>query len=148
MSITIRALDLEEAESASVLMWKSFYFSNKDLASAEGFEFFREKTATAVLQYEILYGELKLIGAFIGSELVGVCAFNKRRVSLLFVKYGLWGLGVGKKLLSKVISDTDDDLYIDSSAFAVGFYEKMGFTKIGESAFDNGIKSYPMVLKR
>ena len=146
--ILTRVLELDEVEAASVLMWKSFYYSNKDSSTLSGFEFFRDKTQTAVLQYEMLYNGLKLIGAFDADELMGVCAFKEQRIILLFVSKENQNKGVGLRLLNEALAEIEGDVYLDSSLSALGFYLKQGFSSCGEKSFENGIMTQPMVLKR
>ena len=62
------------------------------------------------------------------------------------------GTGMGAKLLKAgvdaVKANTDKkQIYLEAQSYAVGFYEKAGFTVIGEEFDEDGIPHKPMIYK-
>ena len=62
------------------------------------------------------------------------------------------GIGMGAKVLAAGISASKEQLhakliFIEAQTYAIGFYEKAGFTVCGEEFLEDGIPHVPMILK-
>lgn len=61
------------------------------------------------------------------------------------------GVGLGAKILSAGITAAQEELnarhiFIEAQSYAIGFYEKAGFTVCGEEFLEDGIPHVPMTL--
>ena len=61
------------------------------------------------------------------------------------------GIGLGSKILSAGITAAKEELharhiFIEAQSYAIGFYEKAGFTVCGEEFLEDGIPHVPMTL--
>lgn len=61
------------------------------------------------------------------------------------------GVGLGAKILSAGIIAAKEELhvrhiFIEAQSYAIGFYEKAGFTVCGEEFLEDGIPHVPMTL--
>lgn len=61
------------------------------------------------------------------------------------------GIGLGAKILSAGITAAKEELharhiFIEAQSYAIGFYEKAGFTVCGEEFLEDGIPHVPMTL--
>ena len=72
----IRELTFEDYDFASRLLWKSFYFAEKNVASVEGMELFRDATQPVSLSMSAFEGGTRYFGSFLNNELVGVGALK------------------------------------------------------------------------
>jgi len=70
----IRELNQEEYTAASELLWKSFYWSEKDNVSLAGMEKFRDLTSPVSLSVNAFYESWIFCGCFEERELVAVGA--------------------------------------------------------------------------
>lgn len=67
------------------------------------------------------------------------------------------GRGLGQQLWQQVLADpsllrgehanTTDEITLNSSLGAVGFYERVGFRRTGPKAWSNGVVAVPMALR-
>ena len=77
---------------------------------------------------------------------------RRNHISLFFVDTRWHGKGVGRLLLKEAIQQTLQNnpdvttITVNSSPFAVGFYEKMGFQRRGPERYMDGMLVNPMVL--
>jgi len=84
----------------------------------------------------------KLLGAFLGGKLVGVCGLNRDpfsqqpragRIRHLYVSEKCRGLGIGKQLLTVVMADASiwfDFLNAHAPDAVHGFYHRAGFSPV------------------
>ena len=93
-------------------------------------------------------------GAFYGDDMVGMCILrNECHIDMLFVETDAQKKGVGASLLKRSVMDAKraDETFarVTVNAFptAVGFFEKMGFKKLGEQRTEDGIPFIPMEAK-
>ena len=56
--------------------------------------------------------------------------------------------GVGRKLFETALSGSSSEtITVNSSAFAVGIYRRLGFTAVAEEQTSNGLRYTPMIYK-
>lgn len=145
----VRQLDIADMPEASELMWKSCYFSQKNLADLKFVEAFRNVVDVPVLQQEILLDIARFFGAYEAGRLCGVTAVRADHLLLLFVRHDLFGVGWGSVLLDYAAKQmTGEEVTVNSSDFAIGFYQRFGFEITGERTVKDGIPSTPMKAER
>ena len=146
----VRKLKSEELTEASKVMWASFYAAEKDKTSLEGMTTFRDLVEPLSLQMNSFAGDVMFYGAFEGEKLVGAGALkDKKHVLLLYVLPQEQKRGVGSRLLTKLLSLTDEpDVTVNAAPDAVPFYEKNGFSAVAAPQIKDGIRFVPMIRKR
>lgn len=84
----------------------------------------------------------KLLGAFVGGRLVGLCGLNRDPFSLhpragrirhLYISEKYRGTDIGRQLLTAVMADASiwfDFLNTHAPESAFGFYQTLGFTRV------------------
>ena len=142
----IRELEYEDLETASRVLWKSYYEAEKNNTPMEGMEKFRDLTSPVSLSMNTFDGSVLLYGAFENEKLVGVGALKeKRHVLLLFVLPESQRRGVGAALLSHLLSlCTANFVTVNSSDFGVSFYQKFGFSPVAPRRVEEGLVFTPM----
>lgn len=94
-----------------------------------------------------LMDALDIYGAFDNHSLVGIIGVQreKQHISLFFVLPAYHRQGIGKSLFDYMMRDCDfTHVTVHSSTYAEVFYASLGFKKVGEKEFNNGIASIPM----
>ncbi len=95
------------------------------------------------LRGRILSAEMTLLATGNGL-VVGFIAFKRgNHLSLLFVRKEFAGQGIGRELFTRCSVDLDE-ITVNSSDLAVGFYQRVGFIQTGDRFFNNGIWATPM----
>jgi GNAT superfamily N-acetyltransferase len=95
------------------------------------------------LRDSILSGEKTLV-AICNGLVVGFIAFRSgNHLSLLFVRREFTGQKIGKVLFTRCTKDLDE-ITVNSSDTAVGFYQKLGFVQSGYRFCKQGIWATPM----
>ena len=70
-------------------------------------------------------------------------------IALFFVDGAYHRQGVGRLLWDTFPAESDkDEITVNSSLYAVGIYEKLGFIKTAEAQTESGIQFVPMVFKK
>ncbi|MDO5517725.1 MAG: GNAT family N-acetyltransferase, partial [Clostridium sp.] len=95
-------------------------------------------------------GRLKFYGAYKDDEIVGVIATrnNGNHIALFFVKGEYHKQGIGRRLFETVVKNCNGEaLTVNSSPYAVGIYEHLGFEKVEEEQVTDGIRYTPMVFR-
>ena len=99
-------------------------------------------------------GVLRFWGAYMGGNLIGVCAFRGLgQVYLLYVDPRAQGNGVATRLLKRAVFDSkrhDDELphiVVEAPDIAVGFFAKLGFQALSDSEEDCGVDYTTMELR-
>lgn len=109
----------------------------------EGFETFKS------FVYDIsLMAELDIYGAFDNDRLIGIIGINreKQHISLFFVHRQYHRKGIGSSLFNYMMEDCKfTRISVNSSTYAVPFYQSLGFKVIGDKECNRGILSIPMV---
>lgn len=95
------------------------------------------------LRERILSSEKKLVATW-NSIVIGFIAFRQRNhLSLLFIRREFSRQGIGKELFTRCSHDFDE-ITVNSSDLAVGFYKKLGFVQIGDRFKKYGVWATPM----
>lgn len=95
-----------------------------------------------------LMNELTIFGAFDDSELIGIIGTKNKgqHISLFFINPKYHRKGIGRLLFDYAYSNqTVAQMTVNSSSFAVRFYENLGFTKAAEQQVTNGLRYTPMI---
>ena len=86
-------------------------------------------------------------------EIIGMIEIREmKHISMLFVDKAHHGKGTGRELLrfalERIKSESlpPEEITVNSSRFAVPFYERLGFTKTSEEKTINGVVHVPMAL--
>lgn len=142
MQVNIRPLQKEELADAIRLSLDTFMECGKNDYDDNGLEVFK-----SFIHDEGKLAELYFIGAFHGERLIGVLAFHQRdkHISLFFVHSDYHRRGIGRDLFS-VLSNAEEHsvMTVNSSTYAVSFYESLGFKKLGVAQSYYGLVSVPM----
>lgn len=94
-------------------------------------------------------GEQMMIGAFHNNKIIGVLAISTRNhISLVFVDKKYHRMGIATKLVNEIASRLKlkniDKIKLNSSPYAIQFYEKIGFIATDIEQIKNGIRYVPM----
>ena len=146
----IRELVYEDLKSASQVLWKSFYEAEKNNHSMAGMELFRDLTDPVSLSINTFDGSVVLFGYFDNDVLKAVAALkDKSHILMLYVLPSEQGMGIGKKLLAFMERCCEGDVItLNSSDFAIPFYQHFGFTICGERNETDGLISTPMKKRK
>lgn len=122
-------------------IWESAVKATHDFLSETDFEYFKEVIPKDYLPNLNVY----LISE--NEEIKGFGAVSENMLEMLFIHNNSRGKGFGKILfqfLKEKTSFTKVDVN-EQNPQAIGFYEKMGFKKIGRSEKDGSGKNYPII---
>ena len=95
--------------------------------------------------------QLSAYGAFGGETLIGILASRNEdsHIALFFVDGAYHRQGIGRRLWNAFLADSDkDEITVNSSLYADGIYEKLGFTKTAEPQEESGIRFVPMIYRK
>lgn len=138
----IRSILPEELPAAIELIWDTFQAYEAPEYPAEGIATFRDS-----LDSPDYLGALELWGAFREEKLLGVIATRSQRghIALFFVKQSCLGQGIGRQLFAYLLPLCPGPLLtVNSSPYAVAFYEKLGFVADSPEQLRDGIRFTPM----
>ena len=143
----IRELVYEDLQTASQVLWKSFYEAEKNNHTMTGMELFRDLTDPVSLSINTFQGDVVLYGFFDNDEMLAVGGLKeKKHILMLYVLPLAQGKGVGKELLAFMESICEgDQITLNSSDFAIPFYQHHGFAICGDRNENDGLISTPMV---
>ncbi len=120
--------------------------------SQEGIENFNQFANFENIQ-KCLEENLKIIVAKIENKIVGMIAVRSyAHIAMLFVDKKFHRKGIAKNLVEKAKKYCEqyhqnlEAITVNSSPYAVGFYEKMGFVKMSDEQIVDGIRFTPMKL--
>lgn len=93
---------------------------------------------------------LRIYGAFLGERLIGILALREHgaHIALFFVESDLQGKGIGRRLFDFVFDGRRGKITVNSSPYAVGIYESLGFSADSEEQISDGIRYIPMSTER
>ncbi|MBE6118176.1 MAG: GNAT family N-acetyltransferase [Erysipelotrichaceae bacterium] len=140
--IIFRTLAEGETEGALALAWKVFQVYEAPVYTAEGTEEFRRS-----LKDETFLAGIRWYGAFDGERLVGMVGIRPDRchICLFFVDGKYHRRGIGTRLFQRVREDFPDrTITLNSSPYALPFYEHLGFTATDREQTVNGLRFTPM----
>ena len=149
--IEVNRLEPEYALAVSALVRRVFLRFEAPEYAPEGVETFFVFTDPGFMAFSMKSGLLLVGGCFDGQILTGVVALRERtHVNLLFVEPTRHRRGIGAALMdwAAVQAGEGQDhgyaMTVNSSPYALGFYEKIGFTATGEEEIRDGIRFIPM----
>lgn len=112
-------------------------------------QWFIESIKPDVLQPLIVSDDYLWLIAVEKGEVTGVLTvFEGNLVKYLFVHPKFQRKGVAKALWQRVTPVLRSEISVRSSLFAVPFYEKLGFKRVGEVKFFNGVSFQTMMAQR
>ena len=142
----IRKLTKHEINNALPLVWRVFNEYEAVNYPPDGAQAFWN-----AIHDEVFLSQLSAYGAFDCDNLIGILASRSKgsHIALLFVDGAYHRQGVGKMLWNAFLADSGKDkITVNSSLYAVGIYEKLGFIKTAEVQTESGIQFVPMVFKK
>jgi putative acetyltransferase len=140
---TYRPAEPGDEHSISACIGAAADLSEMTEGTPEGMAEWKQICAVEELRERILSDEKALV-AIQNGMIVGFIAFRKRNhLSLLFVRREFAGRGIGRELFTQCANDLEE-ITVNASDLAVGFYQKVGFEKSGDRFFKNGAWATPM----
>jgi len=143
----IRELNQEEYTAASELLWKSFYWSEKDNVSLAGMEKFRDLTSPVSLSVNAFYESWIFCGCFEERELVAVGAAVEKtgKILMLYVHPERKKQGYGRAMLCELLGRlSGNEIVLNSSDEGVSFYRHFGFVALSERVLLDDLPVTPM----
>lgn len=122
-------------------IWRSAVKATHDFLAKEDFNYFNEAIPRHYLPHLEVYLMIE------NSEPKGFASVAEGTLEMLFIHNDDRGKGYGKKLC-EFMKDKTGLTKVDvneQNPQAIGFYEKMGFRKIGRSEKDGSGKDYPII---
>ena len=151
--MTYQFMKPREAAAVSDLVWKVFEEFEAGDYKQEGIDEFKKYIDPEYLATRVADGTLSVLCCKSGGETVGVIAIkDDRHISLLFVRKEDQRKGIARTLVEmalrmcKRINPHLREITVNSSPYAVGIYEKLGFEHTGPEQEKNGIRFTPMRL--
>lgn len=141
--MNIRQLNNREYNEAVELSLKVFMECGTTDFDDSGLNTFKD-----FIYNKSLMNELTIFGAFDDSELIGIIGTKNKgqHISLFFINPKYHRKGIGRNLFDYAYSNqTVAQMTVNSSSFAVRFYENLGFTKAAEEQVTNGLRYTPMI---
>lgn len=141
----------EDWEYAMELAFRVFLKFEAKEYGKEGTDAFVNFITDEMLKKLFLSGHYILFVAKKNKEIVGLISIrNGNHISLLFVDATLHRMGIGSKLIEKVVSYLKSDslfqsVTVNAAPYAIDFYKKVGFIETGEMSQEGGIIYLPMV---
>lgn len=140
----IRKITKEEITDALPMVWRVF-----NEYEAVNYPPSGEQAFFDAIHNEGFLSQLSAYGAFDGDKLIGLIASRSEgsHIALFFVGGAYHRKGIGRMLWNTFLADSDkQNITVNSSLYAVGIYEKLGFIKTAEAQTDSGIQFVPMVF--
>ena len=137
----IRKIKDEEMPMALDLTWRTFLEFEAPDYTEEGIEEFRK----SIYDKEWLAAR-DFLGAFDNEKLLGLIATkNYNHIALFFVDGKYHKQGIGRSLFNKICELNETGFYtVNSSPYAKGVYEHLGFEYTDSEQCVNGLRFYPM----
>ena len=127
--------------SRIMVIWESAVKATHDFLKDEDFDLFKK------LIPEEFLPQLQVFVMEQNSEINAFFGVSDDNLEMLFVHNDARGKGLGKQAIDLVINDLHI-LKVDvneQNPQAVGFYERMGYRKVGRSDVDGMGKPYPLL---
>lgn len=140
MSHSIRLANAEDYPRIMEI-WESAVQATHDFLAEEDFNYFKE----AIPRDYLPNLEVYLITE--NDDAKGFASVAEGNLEMLFIHNNDRGKGYGKALY-KFMKEKTDLTKVDvneQNPQAIGFYEKMGFKKVGRSEKDGSGKDYPLI---
>lgn len=143
----------DKLHEALELVWQVFEKYEVPDYEEMGVQTFRHFIDYHNMVEKINHGEMRFWGCYLRNYLVGVIALREgQHISLLFVRDKFHHLGIAGNLVRMAVSQVEMEepkvraVTVNSSPYAVGFYEKMGFRALGPEQKADGIRFTSMRL--
>ena len=143
----------DKLHEALELVWQVFEKYEVPDYEEMGVQTFRHFIDYHNMVEKINQGEMRFWGCYLRNYLVGVIALREgQHISLLFVRDKFHHLGIAGNLVRMAVSQVEMEepeiraVTVNSSPYAVGFYEKMGFRALGPEQKADGIRFTSMRL--
>ncbi|WP_333291972.1 MULTISPECIES: GNAT family N-acetyltransferase [unclassified Microcoleus] len=142
-AITYRNPQPGDEHQISACMWAAADLWELTDGTPESVTEWKQISDIEELRARILSSEKTLVATWNGI-IVGFIAFRRgNHLSLLFVRREFGGQGIGRELFTRCSNDIEE-ITVNSSDAAVGFYQKVGFVQSGDRFFAKGIWGTPM----
>lgn len=135
------------------LVWEVFEIFEAPEYEEMGIKTFRHFIEYSNMVEKVHQGEMTFWGCYLNNYLVGVIALREgQHISLLFVREQFHHLGVARRLVKMAVAYVEAmkpetrAVTVNSSPYAVGFYEKVGFQALGPEKMADGIRFTSMRL--
>lgn len=104
-----------------------------------------EELKPLILQH--YFDAVELRGAVDNDKLVGFIGVVDANIEMLFVTPEVFGCGVGRSLVEYAFENLNAEKVDvnEQNPRAIGFYEKMGFEKVGRSELDGQGNPFPLI---
>ena len=139
-------------DGAMKLAWDTFVRFDAPDYSLEGIENFRKFVTDDTLRKMFLAGNYQLFVAIDADKCVGMLSLRERKhISLLFVDADYHHNGVASALIhfaGYYVANEEgfEQMTVNASPYAVGFYHRKGFYDLGVETVADGIRFTPMQL--
>jgi len=145
IKFTIRSATPEDASAVSTLILSLTEFVVEDSERENASEFFETLGVEATVQ-RIKSGDYRYFVCEDGGVLCGVIGLKeKTHIYHLFVKADCHQQGIARKLWDYARADVDGRVFtVNSSAFAIPVYRRLGFVQAGEVTRQDGLEFMPM----
>ena len=143
----VRKIERQDLARVSSICMKAFMHSVAPELSNEGIDTFREIAATDSFSKRIKGDNTVLVFEAAGM-VQGVIELKEgRHVAMLFVHPESQNKGIGRELISEVLTYARVDIItVSASLNSVPVYLKYGFTCVGDADEKSGLKYQPMKL--
>lgn len=141
--MNIRQLKNEEYDKAITLSFDVFAKCGTADFDTQGLETFKK-----FIYNNKLMKELTIFGAFDNNELIGIVGtkHNGTHISLFFINPSYQRKGIGRELFDYAYANQIvGEITVNSSSYAVRFYESLGFSKTAEEQETDGLKYTPLI---
>lgn len=138
----LRELYISEHKEAIELSLYVFMECGTADFNADGLEAFKN-----FIYNPDLIDELTIIGAFEAENLVGIVGTKNQgeHISMFFIDPKFHRKGIGRKLFDFAYANqVVKEITVNSSSYAVLFYENLGFSKMADEQETNGLRYIPM----
>ncbi|MBD2088870.1 GNAT family N-acetyltransferase [Microcoleus sp. FACHB-1515] len=141
--IVYRSPELGDEAQIAACMCASADWAELTGETPEGIADWQQLCSAEELQARILSGEKTLVAVH-NRIVVGFIAFRRgNHLSLLFVRQEYSGKGIGRELLTRCTNGFEQ-ITVNASDLAVGFYRRLGFEQSDDRFFKNGSWGTPM----
>lgn len=141
IDVEIRKINNNELKEMIDLAWRVFLKYEAPDYSEEGILEFKKS-----INDPDFISKLEIYGAFEDDKLLGMIATRGiNHIAMFFVDENYQGMGIGRKLYNYICELNKDNYFtVNSSPYAKGIYEHLGFVCLNNLQEVNGIKFYPM----
>ena len=147
----IREIKKEEYQIARNLIMDTYLKTEAKNDSLDGQDrFYKEFINGDELNFMINNKTLHLFGYYDNDILMGIISFKDNGYIMhLFIGMEYMHRGIASSLLSFIYNEAKNrglrEVTLDSSVYALDFYEKQGFTKLGDKIVEDGMSYIPLI---